>query len=168
MPVDLADDKTTLVQVMAWCRQATSHYLSQYWPRSISPYVVTRPQWVKWAAVTWLKRGYQYSSISNRYPGDTHCLLLCIYKQSVYQQMFHSIKLLAMKYFYGIKTAHIVHVRKHDICWGQIILVPGYVSFACQCCMPVYCSFPQDKQITLCIIVTVLVTCIVILFQSLT
>ena len=32
---------------MAWCRQATSHYLSQCWPRSLSPYDVTRPQWVK-------------------------------------------------------------------------------------------------------------------------
>ena len=43
---DLADDKSILVQVMAWCRQATSHYLSQCWPRSMSPYVITRPQWV--------------------------------------------------------------------------------------------------------------------------
>ena len=31
---------------MAWCRQATSHYLSQWWPWSMSPYGVTRPQWV--------------------------------------------------------------------------------------------------------------------------
>ena len=38
--------KSTLVQVMAWCRQATSHYLSQCWPRSPSSYGVTRPQWV--------------------------------------------------------------------------------------------------------------------------
>ena len=30
MPLDLTDDKWTLVQVMAWCRQATSHYLSQF------------------------------------------------------------------------------------------------------------------------------------------
>ena len=29
MPEDFADDKATLAQVMAWCRQATSHYLSQ-------------------------------------------------------------------------------------------------------------------------------------------
>ena len=43
----LNKDKSTLVQVMAWCRQATSHYLSQCWPRSLSPYGVTRPQWVK-------------------------------------------------------------------------------------------------------------------------
>ena len=31
---------------MGWCRQETSHYLNQYWPRSVSPYSTTRPQWV--------------------------------------------------------------------------------------------------------------------------
>ena len=47
MPLDLADGKSTLVQVMAWCRQATSHYMSQCWPRSLWPYGIIRPQWVK-------------------------------------------------------------------------------------------------------------------------
>ena len=42
----LTDDKSTLVQVIAWCRQATSHYLGQYRPRSLSPYGISRPQWV--------------------------------------------------------------------------------------------------------------------------
>ena len=37
MSLDFTDDQSTLVQVMAWCRQATSHYLSQCWPRSLSP-----------------------------------------------------------------------------------------------------------------------------------
>ena len=46
MSLDFTDDQSTLVQVMAWCRQATSHYLSQCGPRSLSPYGVTRPQWV--------------------------------------------------------------------------------------------------------------------------
>ena len=46
MSLDVADDQSTLVQVMAWCRQATSHYLSQCWPRSLSPFGDTRPQWV--------------------------------------------------------------------------------------------------------------------------
>ena len=46
MSLDFADDQLTLVQVMAWCRQATSHYLSQCWPRSLSPYGVTMPQWL--------------------------------------------------------------------------------------------------------------------------
>ena len=40
------DDKSTLVQVMAWCHQAVSHYLCQCWPRFVVPYGVTRPQWV--------------------------------------------------------------------------------------------------------------------------
>ena len=47
MPMDLTEGKSTLVQVMSWCRQATSHYLSQCWSRSLSPYGVIRPQWVK-------------------------------------------------------------------------------------------------------------------------
>ena len=46
MSRDLTEDKSTLVQVMAWCRQAPSHYLSQCWPRSMSLHGVTRPQWV--------------------------------------------------------------------------------------------------------------------------
>ena len=46
MPHDLTDDKSTSVQIMAWCRQATSHYLNQCWPRSPTPYGITRPQWV--------------------------------------------------------------------------------------------------------------------------
>ena len=75
--IALTDDQSTLVQVMAWCRQATSHYLSQCWPRSLSPYDVTRPQWVNslrrwyiwcirlcsswlphflWWAITWLSQ----------------------------------------------------------------------------------------------------------------
>ena len=35
-----------VIQVMAWCRQTTSHYLSQCWPRSASPDGVTKQQWV--------------------------------------------------------------------------------------------------------------------------
>ena len=46
MSMDLADDKSTLAQVMACCLTALSHYLSQCWHRSMSPYGITRPQWV--------------------------------------------------------------------------------------------------------------------------
>ena len=46
MPQDLTDDKSTLVQVMAWCRQAPSHYLNQCWLSSLLPYSFARPQWV--------------------------------------------------------------------------------------------------------------------------
>ena len=46
MPRDLTNDKSTLVQAIAWYHQATSHHLSQCWLSSMSPYGVTRPQWV--------------------------------------------------------------------------------------------------------------------------
>ena len=41
---DLSDNESTLVQVMDWCHQATSHYLSQSWPSCMSPHIVTKPQ----------------------------------------------------------------------------------------------------------------------------
>ena len=37
---------SALVQVMAWCLQATSHCLNQCWPSSVIPFDVTRGQWV--------------------------------------------------------------------------------------------------------------------------
>ena len=46
MSLDFTDDKLTLVQVMAWCRQATNHYLDQCWLSSMLPYGITGPQWV--------------------------------------------------------------------------------------------------------------------------
>ena len=49
MSLDFADDQSTLVQVMAWCRQATSHYLSQCWPRSMSKYGVIHTHY--WRAI---------------------------------------------------------------------------------------------------------------------
>ena len=43
--LDLADYESTLVEVMAGCRQETSHYLNQCWPKSVSPYRVIGSQW---------------------------------------------------------------------------------------------------------------------------
>ena len=45
-PKNTFDDMSTLVQVMAWCCQASSHYLSQCWHRSKTSYGITRPKWV--------------------------------------------------------------------------------------------------------------------------
>ena len=45
-PWTFTEDKSTLVQVMAWCHQATSHYLSQCLPRSVLSYGLIRLQWV--------------------------------------------------------------------------------------------------------------------------
>ena len=33
-------DKSTFVQVMAWCLTAPSHYMSKCWPRTVHPYGV--------------------------------------------------------------------------------------------------------------------------------
>ena len=41
MSLYLTGDKSTLVQVMTWCRQAASHYLSQYLPSSMTPYIAS-------------------------------------------------------------------------------------------------------------------------------
>ena len=48
MPQNMFNEKSTLVQVMAWCCQAPSHYLSQCWPQPILPYRFTKPQSVQW------------------------------------------------------------------------------------------------------------------------
>ena len=45
MPQHLTDDYSTLVQVIDWCRKATSHHLNQCRPRSMTPKGITRPQW---------------------------------------------------------------------------------------------------------------------------
>ena len=63
MPQNLTDDKSTLVQVMAWRHQATSHYLNQCWLRFSTPHGITRPQWVN-------------SLASERYGGNFKSLIL--------------------------------------------------------------------------------------------
>ena len=45
--INIFDDMWTLVQVMACCLTASSHYLSQCHPRSMLPHGIARPQWVK-------------------------------------------------------------------------------------------------------------------------
>ena len=42
----MRSQQLTFVQVIAWCHQETSHYLSQCWPKPMSPYGITRPPWV--------------------------------------------------------------------------------------------------------------------------
>ena len=46
MPQNLTNEKSTLVEVMAFCHQAASHYLGQFWSRSMLPYDFTGPLWV--------------------------------------------------------------------------------------------------------------------------
>ena len=44
---NLTNEKSTLVQVMVWCRQATNHCPSQCGPGAMSPYIIASPRWVK-------------------------------------------------------------------------------------------------------------------------
>ena len=53
LSLHFTDGKVTLVQVMAWCHQATSHYECQCWPNSMLPNEVTKPQWVKSLQLIW-------------------------------------------------------------------------------------------------------------------
>ena len=55
MSLDLTDDKSILVQVMACCRQATNHYLKQCQPSFMMPYGTNRPQRVNsFSFSTWM------------------------------------------------------------------------------------------------------------------
>ena len=47
MPQNTFDEKSTLVEEMAWYSLATSHYLSQCWLRFMSEYDISRPKQVK-------------------------------------------------------------------------------------------------------------------------
>ena len=70
MPQDLTDDKSTLVQVMAWCHQAASHYLNQCWPS----------EWVsEWFSLTAFLRTADievHIVHTSRVDQDLHCLKL--------------------------------------------------------------------------------------------
>ena len=46
IPQTLTKEKSSLAQIIAWCHQATSHYLNHF-TQIILPYGITRPQWVK-------------------------------------------------------------------------------------------------------------------------
>ena len=82
MPLDLTDDKSTLVQVMAWCGQAPSHYLSQCWPRFMSPSGVTRPHIVNWILTNifcaiWIKTqkcSWEQRHLKSHLLSDGHCV----------------------------------------------------------------------------------------------
>ena len=60
----LVYSESTLVQVMAWCHQAASHYMKQCWPGSPMPYSVTRPECVERYIYFW--NWYNINDISSK------------------------------------------------------------------------------------------------------
>ena len=52
MSQNIFDDKSLFVQIMSWCRQATIHYLNQFWPRSKSLCAITSTQRINWSSMS--------------------------------------------------------------------------------------------------------------------
>ena len=121
MPLDLTDEKSTLVQVMAWCRQATSHYLSQCWPKSLSPYGVTRPQWVSIITddlctvitIVWLLFKFPDTDIRYIQYFVMWFEQLFSYSFCVFKVIFHSVFFLAIIWNSSVPLSHIVQHNKH-------------------------------------------------------
>ena len=122
MPQDITDDKSILVQIMAWCHEARSHYLSQYWPRSMLPYDITRSQWIvinptfwiSWLMMTqWCKEsGHQQSCYGPSSPVMFQFTHLPLNKMAAFLQTIFSNAFLWMKSFvFWLKFHWILFLR---------------------------------------------------------
>ena len=122
----LSMKKSTLVQVMACCHYAKSHYLSQCWHRSVSPYSITRPQRVNtlkseqngqyfaksifkcifWNETVdiWIEISIKYVPLGPIYNKSAfigylnQCLPRCLISQD--HNEFHTILLVILKYVF--------------------------------------------------------------------
>ena len=120
MPQDLTDNKSTLVQVIAWCRQATSHYPSQCWPGSLSPNGITKPQWVKkrvlfrnqlswWSVWQWfpgIENGRLYPSLQRRWKGGNwfHLVRLSVCGQNRVRSVSSTILIGSISYLHILSS----------------------------------------------------------------
>ena len=87
--MDLSDDQSKLVRVVACCHQAASHYLNHCWPNSISPYGITRQQWIKivtlitiwivkiWYALKWFDCKINHVRYSNSEENISTDIIIC-------------------------------------------------------------------------------------------
>ena len=87
--VILLDDKSTLVQVVDWCRQATLHYLRQLWSRSLLPYVVTRPQWIQETTCC--------DNTSHKHPFTTHSFIINNYFAKIFEMAAPFVAILRLQ-----------------------------------------------------------------------
>ena len=67
------DDKSTLAQVITWCRQGTAHYLSRRWRRFMSSYGIIMPKWMNE-----LQRRYTQTTIEV-YTWMVYHVLICFF-----------------------------------------------------------------------------------------
>ena len=121
IPQNTFDDKSTLVQVMAWCLMAPSHYLTPCWTRSMSPYVITRPQWVnavydsppvqmKYPWKVWLNKSPQSTDVNDN---------ITTTKQS---------QTASCAYSMGYTVMNSTTTTKQDILWDilSIVISPSF------------------------------------------
>ena len=80
MPKNINNGKAKFLQIMAWYCQATSHYLSQCWLRSMTPYGITMPQssnlLASWSAASWSSGRVQDSGLGSRSSSEFNTLLV--------------------------------------------------------------------------------------------
>ena len=112
MPQNHTSGNSTLVQVMAWCHQARSHYLSQCWPRFMSPYGVNRPEWHNSLAPNY---SVKYGTNPSPEPVLTYHLnnsmALCKRDLTLSQQSYIS---------FALSRQSVVSCGIHTFTWGKI------------------------------------------------
>ena len=116
MSLDLTYDKSTLVQVMAWCHQATSHYLSQCWPRSLSPYGVIGPLWnfeTKFSQLTIeVQPFWSYTACT------IFLLYVCTYNCFIFMHEFSSSHLISVHKRKTMNSEFLCYVSPM-MCWSS-------------------------------------------------
>ena len=130
-------DKSALLQVMAWCFKAQSHYLIQRWPRSMSLYGVTRPQWVNLAAEL---HAHIYSPINELCWG----LVNLFAKLHVHIFMFTNQWIVLGPHYWSVPLGQLSHYR------GFCIWSCAYSSFSVithSVTLPVMVGIEQAKLI---------------------
>ena len=78
---ELTGDQSTLFQVMAWCHQATSHYLNQCWQSYMMPYGITRLQWVNKSSLMRISTIFTISMARN----ESKCLYIFLHFLKIIQ-----------------------------------------------------------------------------------
>ena len=90
MPRNHTNEKSTLIQVVAWGCHATSHYLNQCWPRCVTTYGVTR--WLNISASCTRVNGF-----------NTHSLFItAINFFFIFFFIFHYLSIYPLIYFAGL------------------------------------------------------------------
>ena len=106
VPGSPIDDNRALVQIMAWSRTATSHYLNQYWPSSLTLICGTRGRsFISYGfisfSVTITTQWLQYIAISQK-PFNLRF-------QSEWNALPHQANTSSFNY---LVTAHILFTRR--------------------------------------------------------